>query len=103
MSSLTWRCLKDNANIIECSWDPDDIGILIVTEILMTGSNCSENDDNNTGYFCGEWGWIGDSDYMAMKSDPYVCNTHTSRRSQSEEVLSEITTAILKTMAIVGP
>lgn len=39
---------------------------------------------------------------MAVKSDPYVCNTHTYHRSQSEEVLSEITTAILKTMAIVG-
>lgn len=69
----------------------------------MDGSNCSENSENNTGYFCGEWEWIGDSDCMAMKSDPHVCNPHTSHRSQSEEALSEITTAILKTAAIVGP
>lgn len=104
ISFLTWKCLKDNANIIDCSWDPDDISIPIVTEILMDCSNCSENDDNNTiFYFCGEWGWIGDSDCMAMKSDPHVCDTYTSHRGQSEEVVSEITTAILKTTAIVGP
>ena len=38
-----------------------------------------------------------------MKSGPHVCNPSTSHRSQSEEVLSEITTAMLKTLAIVGP
>ena len=48
--------MKDNVNIIDCSCDPDDINILIVTEMLMDDSSCSENGENNTGSFCGDWG-----------------------------------------------
>lgn len=71
--------------LIDCCWDPDYIDILIVTEILIDGCNCSENDENNTGYFSGEWGWIGDLDFMAMTSPSHRCNTRTSHRCQSED------------------
>lgn len=41
-------------------------------------------------------------DCMAMKPD-YVCSPHASHRSQREEVILEITAAILKTTAAVVP
>lgn len=73
VSFLIWRYLKGNANVCtacaitkvcntcnanDCSWGPDDTNILIVTEMLMDGSNCSANYVNNASYSCGAWGWI---------------------------------------------